>query len=116
MNYFSEKELQCKCGCGKLVFDKDFLVKLNHIRHNVGQPLYLNSAYRCPTHNKNVGGTEDSSHTKGLAVDISCSDSVLRSKIIKQALNFGITRIGIAKTFIHLDADPDKPQNVIWLY
>lgn len=116
MNYFSQKELQCKCGCNKLVFDKDFLDKLNHIRHNVGQPLILTSAYRCHTHNKNVGGTENSSHTKGLAVDISCSDSVLRSKIIKQALNFGITRIGIAKTFIHLDVDPNKAQNVIWLY
>ena len=90
-NYFSEKELMCKCGCKTYNFDKDFLDKLNHIRYNVGQPLIVTSGCRCKEHNKKVGGTEESSHTKGLAVDISCSDSVLRSKIIKQAINFGIT-------------------------
>ena len=115
-NYFSEKELMCKCGCKTYNFDKDFLDKLNHIRYNVGQPLIVTSGCRCEEHNKKVGGTKESSHTKGLAVDIACSDSILRFKIIKQAINFGITRIGIGDTFIHLDVDPDKSQNVIWLY
>jgi hypothetical protein len=28
----------------------------------------------------------------------------------------GFNRIGIAPTFIHVDNDPSKPEDVIWLY
>ena len=28
----------------------------------------------------------------------------------------GFKRIGIGSTFIHVDLDLDKPQNVFWLY
>lgn len=116
LNYFSEKELMCKCGCGKFIFDDDFLNKINHIRHNVGRPLYINSGYRCEKHNKEVGGKETSSHLKGCAVDIVCKSDELRFKIIKQAINFGVTRIGIGKTFIHLDDDKSKNAERIWTY
>jgi hypothetical protein len=28
----------------------------------------------------------------------------------------GFNRIGISSTFIHVDNDPSKPEDVIWLY
>lgn len=115
-NYFKDKELMCKCGCGTVNFDKDFLDKLNHIRYNIGRPLFVNSGCRCEKHNREVGGAENSSHVKGLAIDIACNDSELRYKIVKWALEFNISRIGIGKTFVHLDVDPDKPANRIWHY
>jgi len=31
-------------------------------------------------------------------------------------LEVGFTRIGIGNTFIHVDIDKDKSQNVIWTY
>lgn len=34
-----------------------------------GQPLYVNSWFRCPELNKAVGGSKTSAHMKGMAVD-----------------------------------------------
>ena len=42
---------------------------LTEIREHYRKPLIINSGYRCPTHNKKVGGSANSQHTKGSAVD-----------------------------------------------
>jgi len=51
-----------------------------------------------------------------LAVDIKAVTSETRYKVISALLAAGFTRIGIAKTFIHADTDPDKPANLTWVY
>ena len=66
--------------------------------------------------NAKIGGRVGSSHIKGLAADIHCNSSRDRALIVKSLLEVGITRIGIAKTFIHCDVDKQKDQDVIWLY
>ena len=43
------------------------------IRDSVGVPIRVNSGYRCPFHNKRVGGVANSYHVQGLAADLSCS-------------------------------------------
>ena len=57
-----------------------------------------------------------SPHLKGLAADISVKDSRQRFIVINSLLLAGFTRIGIADTFIHVDLDLEKTQNVIWTY
>ena len=57
-----------------------------------------------------------SSHLLGYAADIACTNSVLRHKILTSLIKVGFNRIGIADTFIHVDNDPGKPENVIWTY
>ena len=79
-------------------------------------PFVVTSACRCEEHNKAVGGKEDSSHTKGLAIDISADNSPQRARVLYGLFMAGFTRIGIAKTFIHADIDKDKPPYVTWLY
>ena len=96
--------------------DSTFLSMLDDARNIANVPFKINSGYRTEKHNKKVGGSENSSHLKGLAVDIHCSESRNRSIIIKALLTVGFSRIGIAKTFIHVDLDFDKSQNVIWVY
>ena len=96
--------------------DAQFLEKLDMLRGACGFPFKINSGYRSKLHNAKVGGKSGSSHTKGLAVDIHCTESSKRCKIVQHALNMGITRIGIANTFVHLDVDNDKVSNVIWTY
>ena len=96
--------------------DVDFLAKLDKAREYADLPFIINSAYRSPEHNAKVGGKPGSSHLKGLAVDISAKDSRTRFLILDALFAVGFTRIGIADSFIHVDSDIDKSQNVIWTY
>lgn len=114
-NYFSKQEQACKC-CRQGEFDKNFLEKLNKAREQAGIPFVINSGYRCEKHNKEVGGSNTSSHLKGIATDIRCDDSNKRFNIVVALLEAGFTRIGIGKNFIHVDDDKEKAQGVIWLY
>ncbi len=94
---------------------KEFLFVLDEAREIAGIPFVINSAYRSPEHPLSIKNPS-SSHIKGLAVDIKATDSNTRFKIVKALMTVGFTRIGIADTFIHVDLDLDKTQNVIWTY
>ena len=94
----------------------NFLKKLQEARSLAGIPFSINSGYRTKRHNKRVGGTPNSSHLKGLACDISCTNSTERALIMSSLIKVGFKRIGIGTSFIHVDLDLDKPQNVFWLY
>jgi len=95
--------------------NKEFLFVLDEAREFAGIPFIINSAYRSPDHPLSIKNPS-SSHIKGLAVDIKATDSITRLKIVKALIEVGFTRIGIADTFIHVDLDFDKTQNVIWTY
>lgn len=100
----------------KQFYSPKLLTMLDAMRHRAGVPIILNSGYRCVGYNKKVGGSETSSHIKGLAFDIACSDPEHRLLYLRAALAVGFTRIGIGHNFLHLDIDPDKTQNCIWHY
>jgi len=95
--------------------DVDFLAKLDEAREYAEIPFIINSAYRSPEHKESIKNPT-SSHIKGLAVDIKAKDSRTRGIILEALRSVGFTRIGIAKTFIHIDLDYSKSQNVTWLY
>ena len=95
--------------------DLHFLDKLDEAREYAGIPFIINSAYRSPEHKESIKNPT-SSHIKGLAVDIKAKDSITRFKVLDALIAVGFNRIGIAGTFIHVDLDLDKSQNVIWTY
>ena len=105
---FSIDELKCKhCGESKIV--PEFMDKLQALRKAYGKPMKITSAYRCPTHNKNVSTTgDDGPHTTGRAVDILCHGKDA-FEIVRLATSLGFTGIGTKqkeqkdKRFIHLD-------------
>lgn len=117
MKHFNIKEFDSPDlkGSGALM-DETFLSMLDEARNEANIPFKINSGYRTIEHNKKVGGVKSSSHLKGLACDISCFDSRSRFIILSSLLNAGFTRVGIAKSFIHVDCDIDKPKMVSWLY
>ena len=90
--------------------------KLQELRNIIEAPIIINSGYRTYEHNTKVGGSAKSSHVAGLAVDIQCINSTERFNIVFGALACDFTRIGIGKTFIHLDIDCAKPSGLVWLY
>jgi len=115
MGYFNNSEFKCcECGLGKQNMSVTLLTLLEKIREDADIPFIVNSSIRCHKNNKKVGGTKNSSHLKGYAIDIQCLNSLYRYKILKAAFKHEIKRIGVYKTFIHLDVDPDKPKEVLW--
>jgi zinc D-Ala-D-Ala carboxypeptidase len=92
------------------------------IRNAWGRPVYITSGVRSPEHNIEVGGAPNSSHLRGLAVDISDNEegqmlsSRFRYVVLDTLMSMGIRRVGIAETFIHFDIDREKGQDVIWTY
>jgi zinc D-Ala-D-Ala carboxypeptidase len=125
MRYFQPEEFDCKCskcrtnneGRGAEMMDDYFLQMLDDARHKAGVPFRITSGYRCIAHNRSISGSvKDSAHTKGLAADIACSDSRTRGYIIGALFEAGFNRIGIHEHFIHVDDDPSKDADVVWLY
>jgi len=112
--YFSEDEIRCSCGCGKIVVDEDFLATMDAIRIEFGQPMGVNSWYRCEEHDKAIGGK--GRHVTGKAGDFACHHSLTRWRLITLALAHGINRIGVGSTFLHFDVDEDAPTPRIWTY
>ena len=94
----------------------DFLAKLDEAREIACIPFNINSAFRTPEKNAEVGGKINSSHLRGLAVDISATDSRTRFIILQSLIAAGFTRMGIADSFIHVDDDKEKSPNVAWTY
>ena len=96
--------------------NEEFLQRLDEAREYAGIPFIINSAWRSEEDNKRVGGKPNSSHLKGLAVDIKATNSRQRGLILDALRSVGFSRIGIANRFIHVDMDFDKDQDVTWLY
>ena len=96
--------------------NKALLNMLDEAREIAGIPFIINSGFRTAKHNAKVGGISNSSHRTGHAVDIRCADNGHRMIMLNALQAVGFNRIGIAKTFIHVDNDPKKLSNRIWLY
>ena len=94
----------------------DLVAALQRLELHVGHELSYNSGFRCPDCNAKAGGSVHSAHLRGLAVDVSCVQSKERFEILENAIILGWRRIGIGKTFVHLDVDSSLPQEVCWTY
>lgn len=115
IKHFKSSEFNCPC-CGKNEMDINFVKKLDDMRALYGNPLKVESGYRCDKHNKEVGGVADSDHEEGKGVDFTVNGSVARYTLIGIAYNMKIKRIGVGKTFIHFGVSEKLPQFVMWTY
>ena len=99
--WFKPKEIACK-GDGSILIDTEALIRLDILRSLMGKPLIINSGYRSPQHNKNVGGSPNSKHKLGRAFDISINN-LDKEKLYETAKKVGFTGFGKYDTFLHVD-------------
>lgn len=113
LRYFNLSEFDCK-HTGENMMNKDFLLKLDELRHLCGFPFIINSGYRHPSHPIEAKKAVPGTHAQGIASDIRAITGNQKYILIREAYNLEFTGIGIAETFVHLDIRKTVP--TIWLY
>lgn len=111
-SYYKHDEIKCPC-CGYFEHDLPHLQKMFMLRVLTAKPIIINSWHRCQKHNKAVGSKTDN-HLHGAATDIRCIDSWYRQLLLDAIHKVGFKRIGIHRTFIHVDSTLKSP--TVWLY
>ena len=110
--HFNVSEFRCKCGGNHdTQLDEALADKLEKLFSALKcSKIIVNSGYRCPAHDKNIGGNGYGQHTKGTAADIVCYDKngkKISSKIVccaAQDIGFGgIANIDSTYTATHVD-------------
>lgn len=118
IKYFSKDELKCKCGCNSFNMTDEHLKRIDILREIYGSSLIVNSGCRCYTHNKNVGGADDSRHEcttkKADATDLTVSDKKHANflKLYNMARLSGMFNEVIyykKSKFVHVATYQDKP-------
>lgn len=111
---FKVSEFACKGGgcCSTVLIDEQLVKYLQTIRDHFNKNITITSGYRCPVHNKNVGGATGSRHAKGQAADI-VVQGIAPAEVAKYAESIGIKGIGLYETsrdgyFVHIDTRTTK--------
>lgn len=106
---FKSTELDCKGNgcCSYTLVDQKLVDYLQNIRNHFGKAVIINSGFRCPRHNRSVGGAVSSRHLTGMAADIRVKD-VKPKEVAMYAESLGIKGIGLYETFVHIDTRINK--------
>lgn len=108
-------------GSGAKHMDHGFLKMLDEARHHSGVPYRITSGYRTQAHHDALTAqgyktSTTSAHLEGYAADIYARSNHMRMMVIYGLVKAGFNRIGIGRTFIHVDDHPGKRPDVAWLY
>ena len=88
---------------------------LQPLRDAWGGPLIINSGYRCPELNREVGGVNTSQHLYGAAADVRCTDPVALVRLIKR-LNLEFDQVILYNDFVHMSYRRDGENRMQILY
>lgn len=111
---FSSLEFDCHGSgcCSETIINPKLVEYVQKIRDHFGKSITVTSGYRCPVHNKRIGGATGSRHSKGDAADI-VVQGVTPREVAKYAESIGIKGIGLYETsadgyFTHIDTRDKK--------
>lgn len=90
---------------------------LEPLRKQLGRPIGINSGFRSPAYNLEIGGAPGSQHTQGIAADIAVGDDA--ACLVAAALASKISSVGgiglyPGRGFIHVDIRPRAKGKVTW--
>ena len=112
-DHFTFEECICPC-CDRIKLIPWFYAHmelLERMRQGLGFAIIINSGYRCPEHNKEIGGSLKSWHML-YATDVRpnhgsrFTQQLVALYAMADLLDFG--GIGCYDTFIHLDMRPNR--------
>ena len=98
--------------------------KLEALRKEFNQPMIITSGYRHESYNQVIGGSKNSPHLYGKAVDVLVSGKTAY-RLMKLAIQHGFTGIGVSQRgshdsrFLHIDTMDSSnihPRPWIWSY
>ena len=85
------------------------------VRAWLGHPIHINSGFRSPEVNKAVGGSKNSAHCKGWAVDFICpafgSPAQVAAAILDSDISFD--QLIYEGTWVHISFDPQMRRQIL---
>jgi uncharacterized protein YcbK (DUF882 family) len=106
--HFSKREMACP-HCQVCLMRDQFMLQLEALRTSMNRALTVSSGYRCPDHNRSIGGAKNSQHLKGNAADISTAG--MTEEEIKQLIEIAktlFTAVVKGPGFVHVDLGPSR--------
>jgi len=95
-------DIDCQCEsplCIYTIFTDRSQISHNFMCEEYGHGIFMTSAFRCQSHNKNVGGVENSNHCWGGARDYTAPELDRLEAIAKRHWKY----VKRYKKFIHCD-------------
>lgn len=116
----SEFDSPDRPGTGELM-EHEVVQALDIARDIYGYPMKITSGFRTVEYNrelmkKGYPASPKSSHLLGWAADISVPNNRRRFLLLEALLDAGFHRIGLGENHIHVDMDPNKSPNTLWVY
>ena len=108
--HFNRSEFSCECGCGFDTVDTETIRVLEIVRQQFMRPVYITSGCRCADHNYRIGGSQNSQHILGRAVDFKVKDVEPKEvyefldKLYPDSLG-----LGLYSSWCHMDTRTNSP-------
>lgn len=114
--FFTEKEMTASVTASKEGIDNSLpssfranmhytMARMDTIRLMIGSPIFVTSGFRCPKLNCAVGGSFDSYHLSGLAVDFTINSSKLSLSDIYDIIDTHRSELGVCELIHYKDRD-----------
>lgn len=111
--HFTIGEFACKCGCGANDIEEELIRRLDLMRRTYYPwALTVTSGYRCPAHDRAVGGKGN--HPTGLAADLLVPTGPYLREFILACHAVQMPRVILYHNLphVHVDMVPNRPEGV----
>lgn len=123
IKHFKPRDFACNCSYGacmngRVPISMNVVRALDRVADAVDKPIKVNRGVICQQANKGNGPSPhliDKDTGVAYAVDIETQNVEMRYKIMKAALDAGFNHIGIGSYWLHLELNPKKDSNLMWI-